>query len=58
MLTGAVIAAANQVVDWFLLPDSDLQLESDAAPLSPRGWLLSGRPVEAVVTLARDLTRA
>jgi hypothetical protein len=46
------------VVDWFLLPDSDLQLESDAEPLSPRGWLLSGRPVEAVVTLARDLTRA
>lgn len=46
------------VVDWFVLPDSDLQLESDAAPLSPREWLLSGRPVEAVVTLARDLTRA
>lgn len=46
------------VVDWFVLPDPDLQLESDAAPLSPREWLLSGRPVEAVVTLARDLTRA
>jgi hypothetical protein len=46
------------VVDWFVLPDSDLQLDSDAAPLSPREWLLSGRPVEAVVTLARDLTRA
>jgi hypothetical protein len=46
------------VVDWFVLPDADLQLDSDAAPLSPREWLLSGRPVEAVVTLARDLTRA
>jgi hypothetical protein len=46
------------VVDWFVLPDSDLQLDGDTAPLSPREWLLSGRPVEAVVTLARDLTRA
>jgi hypothetical protein len=46
------------VVDWFVLPDSDLQLDSDTAPLSPREWLLSGRPVEAVITLARDLTRA
>jgi len=46
------------VVDWFVLPDSDLQLNNDAAPLSPREWLLSGRPVEVVVTLARDLTRA
>jgi hypothetical protein len=46
------------VVDWFLLSDSDLQLDSDTAPLSPREWLLSGRPIDAVVTLARDLTRA
>jgi hypothetical protein len=46
------------VVDWFLLPDSDLQLDSDTAPLSPREWLLSGRPLDAVVALARDLTRA
>jgi len=46
------------VVDWFLLPESELQLDSDTAPLSPREWLLSGRPVDAVVTLARDLTRA
>jgi hypothetical protein len=44
-------------VDWFVLSDPDLQMDSDAAPLSPREWLLSGRPVEAVVTLARDLTR-
>ncbi len=45
------------VVDWFLLSDSELQLESDPAPLSPREWLLSGRPIDAVVRLARDLTR-
>jgi hypothetical protein len=46
------------IVDWFVLPDPDLQLDRDAAPLNPREWLLSGRPIEAVVTLARDLTRA
>ena len=46
------------VVDWFVLSDSDLQLDSDASPLSPREWLLSGRPVDTVVTLARDFTRA
>lgn len=46
------------VVDWFVLPDADLQLESDAAPLSPREWLLSGRPAEPVIVLARDLTRS
>jgi hypothetical protein len=46
------------VVDWFVLPDPDLQLDSDAAPLSPREWLLSGRPIEAVITLARDFARA
>jgi len=46
------------VVDWFLLPDTELQLENDAAPLSPREWLLSGRPVGPVAALARDLTRA
>ena len=46
------------VVDWFVLADADLQLESDVAPLSPREWLVSGRPVDAVVALARDLTRA
>jgi len=45
------------VADWFVLPDADLQLDSDAAPLSPRDWLLSGRPVETVIAVARDLTR-
>jgi hypothetical protein len=46
------------VVDWFLLPEPDLRLEDDAAPQSPREWLISGRPVDAVVALARDFTRA
>jgi hypothetical protein len=46
------------VVDWFALPDPDLQMAADAAPLSPRDWLIAGRPVDAVVMLARDLTRA
>jgi hypothetical protein len=46
------------IVDWFVLPDADLQLDTDAAPLSPREWLLSGRPTDAVITLARDFTRA
>ncbi len=45
------------VVDWFLLPEPELQLDSDRAPLSPRGWLLSGRPIDTVVKLARDLAR-
>jgi len=46
------------MVEWFVLPDPDLQLDSDAAPLSPREWLVSGRPIEPVVTLARDIARA
>jgi hypothetical protein len=46
------------IVDWFVLTDPDLQLDSDAAPLSPREWLLSSRPIEPVITLARDFTRA
>ncbi len=45
------------LVDWFLLPDPDLQLDRDAAPPSPREWLLSGRPIETVVKLARDFAR-
>jgi hypothetical protein len=44
------------VVDWFLLSEPELQLDSDAAPLSPREWLLAGRPIDAVARIARDLT--
>lgn len=46
------------VVNWFVLRDADLRLEGDEAPLSPREWLVSGRPVDGVVAVARDLTRA
>ncbi len=46
------------LVDWFLLPEPDLRLEADTAPRSPREWLVSGRPVDAVATLARDFARA
>jgi len=41
------------VAEWFLSPNPDLEVEDDENPLSPRDWLLSGAPVEAVVVLAR-----
>jgi hypothetical protein len=45
------------VLDWFLLAEPELKLESDETPLSPRAWLISGRPIDAVVKMARDLAR-
>ncbi len=42
------------VAEWFLSPNPDLEVEDDENPLSPRDWLLSGAPVEAVVALARS----
>ena len=45
-------------VDWLVLPDPELQLDTDPAPLTPREWLLSGRPIETVAMLARDISRA
>jgi hypothetical protein len=41
------------VADWFLSPNPDLEDSGQESPVSPRNWLLSGRPVEAVVALAR-----
>jgi hypothetical protein len=41
------------VAEWFLSPNPDLEIEDRSAPISPREWLLSGRPVESVVALAR-----
>jgi len=41
------------VAEWFLSPDPDLEIEERVEPVSPRQWLLSGRPVERVVALAR-----
>jgi hypothetical protein len=39
------------VAQWFLAPNPDLEVGE--ANLSPREWLLRGKPVEAVVALAR-----
>lgn len=41
------------VAEWFLSPNPDLEIDEQEAPLSPRDWLLSGAPVEAVVKLAQ-----
>lgn len=41
------------VAEWFLSPNPDLEVEEADAPVSPRRWLLSGRPVAPVVQLAR-----
>lgn len=43
------------VAEWFLAPHPDLELEDPPTAVSPRQWLLSGRPVERVVALARGL---
>jgi hypothetical protein len=43
------------VAEWFLSPNADLEVDAQENPLSPREWLLSGKPVEAVVALARGL---
>jgi hypothetical protein len=42
------------VVEWFLSPNPDLEIDAQEEPLSPRGWLLKGHSVESVVTIARD----
>jgi|SRR6185437_1860432 len=39
------------VAEWFLSPNPDLEVVE--RPVSPREWLLSGRSVELVVSLAR-----
>jgi hypothetical protein len=41
------------VAEWFLSPNPDLELAEQDAPLSPRGWLLHGEPVTAVVAIAQ-----
>lgn len=40
------------VAEWFLSPNPDLEGAGEET-LSPREWLLSGKPVEAVAALAR-----
>jgi len=39
------------VAQWFLAPNADLEVGEEV--VSPREWLVRGRPVEAVVALAR-----
>jgi hypothetical protein len=39
------------MAQWFLAPNSDLEVGEEN--LSPREWLLRGKPVEAVAALAR-----
>jgi hypothetical protein len=41
------------VTEWFLSPNPDLEIADRDEPISPREWLLSARPVESVVALAR-----
>ena len=41
------------VAEWFLSPNPDLEIKEQEGTLSPRDWLLSGRPVETVVAIAR-----
>jgi len=40
---------------WFTSPSTELVPEEGDEPLSPRDWLICGRPVAVVVLLAADL---
>ena len=42
------------VAEWFLSANPDLEPSTEANPMSPREWLLSGRDVSAVVAVARS----
>jgi hypothetical protein len=41
------------VAEWFLSPNPDLEINTQAEPSSPREWLLKGHSVQAVVKLAQ-----
>lgn len=43
------------VEQWLLLPHADLVPGKDETPMSPRAWLLEGRPPQAVAALAGEL---
>ena len=43
-----------EVYTWFTSPSTDLE-DDHNRPLSPREWLLAGRPIDPVITLAADL---
>jgi hypothetical protein len=46
---------ALDLTEWFLSSNPDLEVEKMEQPLSPRAWLLQGRPAERVAHLARHL---
>lgn len=41
------------MAEWFLSPHPDLELPDEEEGVSPRQWLLAGRPVSAVTALAK-----
>lgn len=51
----ALPAALNplDVAEWFLSPHPDLEVPDGEEGVSPREWLLAGRPVDAVTALAK-----
>lgn len=48
-------ASPLAVERWLRLSHSDLVTGDDETPMSPRAWLLEGRPPEAVAALAGEL---
>ena len=48
-------ASPVAVERWLRLPHPDLVTGENETPISPRGWLLEGRPPEAVAALAGEL---
>lgn len=43
------------LLNWFTLPEPDLVVGEEEAPVSPRDWLLMGRDPKVVGTLAESL---
>jgi hypothetical protein len=43
------------LASWLMLPNGELVPGEDGPPMSPRAWLLDGRPAEAVAQLAGAL---
>jgi excisionase family DNA binding protein len=50
------MAASPVAVErWLSLPHPDLVTGEEVEPVSPRGWLIAGRPPDAVAALAGEL---
>lgn len=43
------------VRDWFTTPHQDLVVGDDDKRVTPRAWLSSGRPVDIVAELAKEI---